>query len=149
PALPPSEVSTAFAAPRTDTSARINGRVNPEGSADFKYQFEWSEDGSTWTQLPIREASTDSTEPVVVSDELTGLEPDTTSHYRLAFAENETPPATLGGQEKTFTTRTTAEMALPERGIEMVNNPDTGNQSIFMQLGRTLPYISPDGNRAL
>ncbi len=149
PALSPSEVSTAFAAPRTDTTARINGRLNPNGSADFKYQFEWSEDGSSWTQLPLRESSIDATEPIVVSDELTGLKPNTTYHYRLAFAENETPPATLGGAEKTFTTRTTAEMELPARGIEMVNNPDTGNQNVYLPFERHIPYMSADGNKVL
>ncbi len=155
PTLLPSEVSTAFAAPRTDTTARINGRVNPRGNADFKYQFEWSEDGSNWTPLPLRESSIDATEPVVVADELTNLKPNTTYHYRLAFAENETGisenEAGPGGgkDEGTFTTRTTAEMVLPQRGDEMVNNPDTGNQNVFMEFGRQIPFMSTDGNRVL
>lgn len=161
PALPPGEVSTAFTAPRTDTSARINGRVNPEGSADFKYQFEWSEDGTTWHLLPLRESTVDAHEPIVVSDELANLTPATAYLYRLAVVENETGPAAAVGDVKQFTTRTSAEMILPPNafgeanspGIELVNNPDKGNQNVFFEtiskgpIGE-VPFISPDGNFA-
>ncbi len=52
--VPPSEVETAFAAPRTDSSARLNGRVNPEGET-LSYYFEYSEDGGkTWIELAPR-----------------------------------------------------------------------------------------------
>lgn len=149
-AVPPSEASAAFAAPRTDTTARINARVNPGGEADFEYQLEWSEDGSTWTELPIHESSVHAREPVVVADELNGLQPATTYHYRLKLARNEAGSAPSLGEEKTFTTRTTAEMeaASPPscpnadvraaqhttylgscRGVELVNSPDKGNQN--------------------
>jgi len=157
--LPPSEVSTAFAAPRTDTSARINGRVNPHGTADFEYQFEWSEDGTTWQQLEPRQSSIDSKEPIVVAAELEDLKPATTYHYRLASAENETGrsenEAGPGGapDEGTFTTRSVAEMTPAQRGFELVNNPDKGNQNVFFEfvpIGPTgeVPFITPDGSRA-
>jgi hypothetical protein len=148
-AIPPDEVSTAFAAPRTNTTARINGRVNPEGEADVTYHFELSEDGSNWTVLPERESSIDAREQVVVADELTGLQPNTTYYYRLASAENEAGPALSTGEAKTFTTRTTAEMVPPQRGMELVNNPDKGNQNVVGAFNFGVRGISPNGDRAL
>jgi len=51
-AVAPTNITTAFAAPRTDTTARLNGRVNPQGE-DLIYRFEWSDDGGTsWSVLP-------------------------------------------------------------------------------------------------
>jgi DNA-binding beta-propeller fold protein YncE len=136
-AIPPSDAGAAFAAPRTDTSARINARIDPNGEADFSYRFEWSEDGSSWNQLPIHSSSLHAREPVVVADELSELEPATTYHYRLGLAENEAGSAASLGEEKAFTTRTSAEMTLPPsalgkpgRGIELVNNPEKGTQNL-------------------
>ncbi len=158
-ALPASEISSAFAGPRTDTSARLNGRVNPEGSADFEYEFEWSEDGTTWQALEPRQSSIDAHEAIIVADQLGGLKPETTYHFRLAWAENETGrsenEAGPGGitDERTFTTRSGAEMNPPPRGIEMVNNPDKGNQNLFFgnfsegPVGE-VPYVSPNGEQA-
>lgn len=157
---PPVEAETAFAAPRTDTTARINGRLNPEGETTFSYRFELSSDGVNWTLLPAHEESAGAWEPIVVGDDLTGLQPDTTYHYRLASAENEAGSVAGAGDERTFTTRTTAEMAIPpnalgeagKRGIELVNQPDDGNQNVQMGgtsngVGRAL--ISADGAKAL
>jgi hypothetical protein len=151
---PPSEVETAFVAPLADTSARLNGRVNPEGKATLKYQFEWSEDGTTWTPLPLREENVNAHEAIVVADELQGLSPGTTYHYRLAVVENESGVSAEVGAVKEFTTRTEAEVSPPGRRIELVNAPDKGDQNIFM--GNTsetaqeyeVPFLSPDGERA-
>lgn len=167
--VPPAGLETAFAAPRLDISARINGRVVPEGDVDFTYRFELSEDGSNWTPLPIRESSENGDEAILVAEELTGLKPGTTYHYRFAFAENESGPATEAGEEKTFTTRTSAEVSSPSpctneavrqaqrstylpscRAIELVNSPQKGTQHAFAAVFPTAaPPISPDGNKAL
>jgi hypothetical protein len=150
-AIPPSEASAAFAAPRTATAARINARVNPNGEAALRYRFEWSEDGNTWTVLPVSESSSDGREPIIISEELTGLEPAHAYDYRLGLIENEAGPASSLGEGRTFTTRTEAELeeASPSscvvnedvrarqhaaylgacRGIELVNSPDKGNQN--------------------
>jgi hypothetical protein len=171
---PPSELETAFAAPRLDTSARINGRINPEGEADFKYSFEVSEDGSSWTALPERESNLDAREKIVVAQELSGLKPGTTYHYRLAGAENEGGPSASPGEEKTFTTRTKAELEGPIappncpneavrkeqhttylglcRGIELLNSPDKGNQAalaVSIDSGAGDSAMTPDGQQAL
>jgi hypothetical protein len=159
-ALPPSEVTTAFAGPRTDTGARLNGRVNPGGNAHLEYQFEWSEDGTSWNELPLRTESVRALSPIVVSDQLTGLQPATSYYYRLSLVRNETGSATEVGEVKSFTTRSSAEMLLPTNGlgepnrpgIELVNSPDKGNQNVFLEtvveIPAEVPHISADGEQA-
>jgi hypothetical protein len=172
-AVAPSEAGAAFAAPRTDTSARINARVNPHGE-DLKYRFEWSEDGSNWSVLPIRESTIPAREPIVVADQMSGLEPGATYHYRLGLAENQAGSVASLGEERTFRTRTGAEVeaASPAscpneevraeqhaaylgscRGIELVSEPDKGNQSANANGPGINDYtsspISSDGEKVL
>jgi hypothetical protein len=150
-AVPPAEAGAAFTAPRTDTTAQINARVNPNGEADFKYRFEWSEDGVDWTALPVRESSLDARAPIVIADRLAGLSPGTTYRYRLGLIENAGGAASSLGGEKTFTTRSKGEVEATDppscaneaariaqhtagylgscRGIELVSEPDKGNQN--------------------
>jgi hypothetical protein len=144
----PSQVFTAFAAPRTDTTARLNGRVDPEG-APLTYSFEYSKDGgATWIDLPDGEETSEGREQIVVASELSGLAPNTTYHYRF---NTENAAGDAQGEVETFTTRTSAQMSPPERGIELVNNPDKGNQRVnfFSFPLRGTSIISADGEKAL
>jgi hypothetical protein len=140
----PSQVFAAYAAPRTDTAARLNGYVNPEGS-ETTYRFEYSLDGSTWTALPD-EQTREAHRQIVVASELSGLSPATTYHYRFVV---ENDGGTVQSDEKTFATRTVAEVQLPQRGIELVSNPDKGNQNIAPESTDRQPFVSRDGNRAV
>jgi hypothetical protein len=148
--VPPSQVRTGFVGFRTDTAAQIQGFVRPEAEEPITYRFEWSIDGVRWVDLPDRVRTPVSpADTLVVGDELVGLVPNTTYHYRLAYAENGAG-ATQGEGEGTFTTRSTTEVTLPRRGIELVNQPDKGNQNIALlrpASGRVL--VSDDGNRTL
>lgn len=147
-ASPPTQVFTAFAAPRTDTTARINGRANPE-DLDLTYHFEYSKDGgATWIAGPEREDTSKAREQLIFGEELTGLTPNTTYQYRFS-AENSIGPASPQGEVKSFTTRTTAEMSLPARGYELVNNPDKGNQNVWDGRTAPAPRVSPDGEKAV
>lgn len=155
---PPTELAPAFVAPREDTAARLNGYLNPEGDATFSYHFELSPDGIQWAVLPTRESSANGREQVVVAEEVSGLTPGATYHYRLAGGENEAGVAVSPSGEQTFTTRSTAESTLPpnafgegeKRGIELVNNADKGVQNALPEgpLSATSP-LSADGNLAL
>jgi hypothetical protein len=120
----PAQIETIGASHRTDTSARLNARINPEGSV-ATYHFEYSGDGVQWTALPDLQSSP-SREQIVVSQQLTGLSPETSYRYRFV-AENDIGPVSAG--EHALSTRSTAEMVLPERGIELVNTPEKGNQN--------------------
>jgi hypothetical protein len=139
-------VITLAAAPRTDTGARINALITP-GNLAATYRFEFSEDGSNWTARPDHAIGASGT-ALVVSEELTGLHPSTTYHYRL-IGENTAGPAVPQGEAKSFTTRSTAEMNPPQRGIEMVNSPDKGNQNVLARVKQGTPPMSADGERAV
>ena len=138
--IKPTEIALAFAAPRTDSSARLNFYVNPQGEAPLSYDFEYSLDGTTWTPLPERVSTTEAHQQIVLADELTGLTPNTTYFYRLVLVKNEAGEALKASfsAKKSFTTRTSAEMTLPanafgepeRRGFELVNSPETGNQNV-------------------
>jgi hypothetical protein len=149
----PTQVFTAFASPRLNTSARLNGRVNPQGATatyPLIYRFEYSKDGgATWVALPDQQYTGGAREQIVVGSELPGLDPNTPYSFRFS-AENAAGPALSQGGSKTFTTRTSAEVAAPGRGSEMVNTPDKGNQNVFSQVEdvAALP-ITSDGEKAL
>jgi hypothetical protein len=146
----PSQVFTAFAAPRTDTTARLNGRVDPEG-APLTYRFEYSKDGgATWIELPEGKDTSEAREQIVVGEELTGLSPSTTYSYRFSV-ENEVGEPVQQGGVKIFSTRSSAAMSPPARGIELVNSPDKGNQRVF-ELGVPLdktPLMAADGEKVI
>ncbi len=168
-AVPASEASPAFVAPRLDTSVRLNARVNPEG-APFSYRFEYSEDGGgTWILLPEGESASHAREQIVVGTELGGLEPGTTYLYRLASVENEGGATASLGAEKAFTTRSTAEVEPPSpcpnealrtaqhtdsylgqcRGIELVNSSEKGTQNVRAESIQGNSPLSEDGESAL
>jgi len=162
-AVPPTQVAPAFAAPRTDAAARVNAYVNPNG-APFKYRFEYSSDGGvSWNQLSEAEDTSRARIPVVVGSELAGLQPSTEYRYRLSAVETigvsgSGGPAADLGDEKAFTTRSGEEMAIApnasgeveKRGIELVNNPNKGEQNVVpAEIGTFQPPISTDGERAI
>jgi hypothetical protein len=140
-AVAPAQAFTAFAAPRADTTARLNARINPEGEA-LTYRFEYSADaGATWIQLPDLEDTSEARKQIVVAEQLQNLTPATTYSYRFSAENPADAGSPLQGGEKTFTTRTSAEMQLPRRGVELVNNPDKGNQHVVLR-----QFSSGDGS---
>jgi hypothetical protein len=141
----PTQVFTAYAAPRTDTTARINGYVNPQGSAAI-FRFEFSADGANWLTVPD-DVTGEERRQATVSAELHALEPDTMYHYRF-IVENDA--GVVEGEDRVFRTRTSAAMKLAPRGIELVNQPNKGNQHIY----DNPPYsgqsrVTSDGNKAI
>ena len=143
------DASTPFAysggaAPRTQTTARVNGWVNPRNSATT-YYFEFGSDTSYGASLPATPQEVGSgEEQIPVSAELNGLAPGATYHFRLV-AEN-VAGKTLGS-DRVFTTRTAAEPGPRARGIELVNNPDKGNQVAQWPEGG--PVANRDATRIL
>jgi hypothetical protein len=142
-------VTTLPAAPRTTTTARLTGRIDPSG-AHTTYYFEYGPNASYGQSIPVSQDADGGTSrgEHLVSQLLTGLSPGTTYHYRIV-AQNEKGPAT--GDDEVLTTRTAEEMQLPARGIELVNTPTKGDQSIAPPTGsfQRPAFISPDGERAL
>jgi NHL repeat-containing protein len=115
------QVTTDGASGVTDTSARLNGRVNPGGLAT-SYWFEWGDDdyGNT---VPVPAGSAGSGSLVkAVGEALTGLTSDVVYHFRLC-AQNSLSASPVCGADRTFTTRTPIG-ASPARAFEMVTSPD-------------------------
>jgi hypothetical protein len=146
------EVATAFAAPRTTTTARLNAYIDPNHSATTYYFQYGSQDCSAnpCASIPLSEDAVAGSdlESHIVSEEVENLSEGTTYHYRVV-AEN--AAGEVAGADKTFQTRTAAEMTLAPRGYEMVNPPDTGNQNVRPadKFGEQRGYANrPDGNSA-
>jgi len=131
--------TTFGAAPRTTTTVRLNGRINPR-NRPTTYYFEYGPTASYGQQTPAAPASAgDGNVQILVSEQLTGLQPGTTYHFRLVAQSN---AGTTESPDATFTTRTVAEMTAPSRGIELVNQPEKGNQEPVSGAAQT-----PDGNK--
>ena len=80
--MPPS-AETASAASVTGTGATLKGAVNPNGQAST-YHFEWGTSTAYGAQVPAVDASVGSgSEAQGVEDELAGLTPGVTYHFRL------------------------------------------------------------------
>ncbi|HWO82440.1 MAG TPA: 6-bladed beta-propeller [Solirubrobacterales bacterium] len=94
-------VSYQPASSRTQTSATLNAKVNPQGEAST-YHFEWGETTSYGNSAPVPDASVGSgTSDVAVSRALSGLKPETTYHFRVVAKNGE---GTTVGPDATFTT---------------------------------------------
>jgi hypothetical protein len=89
PSEPPGEgqpvPSVALAAPSgpTETTAMLNGSVNPNGLAVSECSFEYGPSASYGASVPCSPSPGSGTSPVAVSASLNGLSANTTYHYRL------------------------------------------------------------------
>ncbi|HEX5711931.1 MAG TPA: hypothetical protein VFX85_01305 [Solirubrobacterales bacterium] len=136
---------TSGAAPRAETTARLHGYVNPRKTAT-SYHFEFGSDSSYGTTFPAAEIGAGKNVRSV-SQAVTGLQPGTTYHYRVVA---ESPAGTAVGEDIAFTTRTAAEGGPRERGVELVNNPEKGNQPARPGSGASgSPVASRNADRVL
>ena len=140
------EFSLIAATHISDTQATLQADVNAE-HAPTSYCFEYGTDTSYGMTAPAG-GEGDAGEkmgPVGVFEHLEGLLPDTTYHFKL-IAEN------AGGNSEsadyTFHTYSTAEQEWAKRDIELVNNPDKGNQNSFPGIYWERP-LSLDGSEVL
>jgi hypothetical protein len=84
----------------TRTTAGLDGRI-AENNSPTSYRFEYGPTAAYGSSIPVPEKSIGLVGPTLVSQELTGLQPGTTYHYRLiatnTLGENASP-------DETFTT---------------------------------------------
>jgi len=144
-ATAPTIVSTAvdLLAPE---SVRLSAYVNPN-SSQTSYRFEWGTDpDSLPNRIPAPNRSLGAgPSDVLAADVLSGLEPNTTYHYRLLAVS--TLGGTSTGPVHSFTTRTSP---LPARGAELVSpavkSPNADVQD-YLPEDRQLDYlVAPDGS---
>jgi hypothetical protein len=125
---------------RTTTGVRLDGRIAPR-NAPTTYHFEYGDQG------PCDANPCTSTEAHVagsgvafelVSQQVEGLQPNTTYHYRV-IAENANPGSPAAGEDMTVTTRgeeaplTHGHLPGPpgsDRAWELVSAPDTGGNPV-------------------
>jgi hypothetical protein len=143
---------TMGAAVRTTSSARLEGRVAPRGSATtyrFEYGTEGPCDANPCTATESHPAGSGSSF-VLVSQQLEGLSPNTTYHYRVV-ADNGNPGSPVFGEDTTVTTRTSdaplSHGHFPgppgsDRAYEQVSLPDTGGNPV-----KGVETASDDGER--
>jgi hypothetical protein len=134
-ALAPTVVNRS-AAPVTDTGAQLQAQINPNNLAT-NYYFQYLSDaafkanGNSYTgpnvpvQAPLVPATLPAgTSPVVVFQQVTGLAPQTTYHFRVV-ANNGTGGDQLGA-DQTFVTEVPPTPGSPgaARAYELVSPPD-------------------------
>lgn len=148
------QVETVGSPVRTATTAQLNGRVGPRGLATtyhFEYGSEGPCDANTCTSTSSRSAGSENVIQLV-TEEVTGLQPGTTYHYRLV-TENGGQTGPSFGEDMTVTTRSSdaplSHGRFPgppgsDRAWEQVSAPDTSGNPILYSQG-----FSDDGNRAI
>jgi hypothetical protein len=114
--LPPIAI-TLPATQIRDTSAVVAGEIDPR-NAETTYHFEYGTTTAYGTPVPMPGASAGAGgQPVIVTDTITGLQPNTTYHYRVVATN---AAGTTNGENRTFTTRP-ATTAPPGRAYELVS----------------------------
>jgi sugar lactone lactonase YvrE len=100
-AILPPNVSTEAASSISETGATLNGHVNPE-ARETTYHFEYGTTVSYGTQVPVPDASAGKGSAAQsASQTVTGLQPATTYHYRLAATNID---GTTNSEDRIFTT---------------------------------------------
>jgi len=161
---PPSVLSTS-ARDVTSTSATLRGEVNPNTFATT-FHFEYGLDDcavSACTSVPLADAPIGSGHrPVAVSQEIEGLQPGTSYHYRVVAANSE---GVTEGPDRILTTQVSGlgfDLA-DRRAWEMVSPPNKRGALLIgidqgqiqaAEDGNGLAYLSvnsideyPDGSR--
>jgi hypothetical protein len=114
-------VTTLGSAARTETSARLRGLVDPQGSST-SYRFEYGLAGGSFDhQVPVHSAQAgDGNSPQRVAYDLKGLQPGTAYHYRVVATNF---VGTSVGDSVTFATKpsTPAPDPPPGRAYELVS----------------------------
>jgi NHL repeat len=88
----------------TQTTATLNATINPNDQ-ETPYHFEYGTTTAYGTVLPVPSASAGSGYgPVNVGQELSGLQPATTYHFRVVASNGSSPAGGTVGPDQTFTT---------------------------------------------
>jgi DNA-binding beta-propeller fold protein YncE len=137
---------------RTAGTASLAARVNPRGLATT-YYFEWGETTAYGNITPATEDGDagDGIRGILVLEEISGLQPDTTYHYRVV-AENGAG-SVVGDDRKVHTRVSDAPLEhgqFPgppnsDRAYELVSMPDPNGNPVFPGF----ETISDGGNRAV
>jgi hypothetical protein len=154
------EVTTAGVPPATETAAAtdvgettavLNGTINPVG-LQTTYHFEYGETPAYGSRVPVvSEGSAGGARAVKsFSRKISGLAPGTTYHFRLVATSS---AGTAAGVDRTFTTVQVG--GIPARAYEQVTPADKHGVAIIPRLSMTaaangegITYITKAGSQA-
>jgi hypothetical protein len=150
------EVFASTAAPTVDgesahsvssTEALLHAQVNP-GNADTTYHFEYGTTTGYGATAPSPDGDLGSgNADLQAAVQLTGLQPSTTYHYRVAASNS---AGTVDGPDQTFTTFAPPGTALPDgRAYELVTPVDKLGNAVPVAIGENGAAVSSDGQRVL
>jgi hypothetical protein len=124
-------VVTGSASNRNATGAILHGTVNPNGSQS-DYYFEYGPTAAYGSRSPAGFGVVvgKGQAPLAASQQIFGLQPATTYHYRLV-AENVV--GSEAGEDHTFTTSSVTE--IPQRFYELVSPAEKGGNNVKAQIG--------------
>ena len=114
--------------------ARINGLVNPENAGAATCEFQWGTTTASGKTTPCSAGVPNGASPVAVSAQLSGLQANTTYHYRLTASNAN---GLEGSVEETFTTP--GPPLIDSESAEVVPDKKTGQTSATLQA-----QITPD-----
>jgi hypothetical protein len=127
------------------TEATLHATIHPEGQATATYSFEYGPTTSYGTTVPYGEGIVGAT-PTQVSEQIAGLAPGTTYHFRVIASNGVGTPTTTPDQ--TFTTYSKAEVTsgCPNEQLRKESdvNPTTGEPfSMGLPECRAYEMVSP------
>jgi hypothetical protein len=119
-------ISSTSSANITADSADLRAQLNPGGGATT-YHFDYGTTASSYEHSTAESGSIDSDNSEhQASAHITGLEPETTYHFRIVATNSASPSGGTLGPDRTFTTQPAiSSTALPDgRQWELVSPPD-------------------------
>jgi hypothetical protein len=148
PPSPPAAPAAVVSAPvETAGGYMLKGAINPN-SVDTHYHFEFGTTTAYGTNLPEPDADVGSgSSAVAVSQEVTGLAPNTTYHYRIVASNSKGPGTSL---DQAFTTPPEPPVAVATPYSETAGsfslngtvNPNGGDTTYRFEFGITAAYGS-------
>jgi phospholipase C len=131
PGSSPPVLETGAASGVTQTSATLNGTVNPNGGAVSDCRFEYGTSTSYGSSVACTPSPGSGSSPVAVSAAIAGLKANTAYHFRVRATN---PGGTTAGTDQSFTTLAGAPTA------------ETGAASAVKQTTATLnATVNPNG----
>lgn len=139
---------------RTSTTALLDARMDPQNTAS-SFHFEYGSEGpcdSSLCAATAPQAAGSAGVYELVSQQVEGLEPDTTYHYRVV-ADNGVSGSPVYGEDMTVTTRASDEPLShghfpgppgSDRAYEQVSLPDPSGNPVDSVIA-----VSDNGNRVL
>jgi WD40 repeat protein len=147
PSLVIPDVTTGDASGIGVNSITLNGTVNPNEAGSVTCQFVWGVTSSFGQTVPCSEPVADGNSPVAVHAELTGLQPDTTYHYRLQASNAKGTNPGEAAQDHVVTTlgagihaTSTSDVTSASVTFDATIDPNGSPTTFYVQFGTSTAY---------